>query len=135
MNKKEFIAYDGQKFSIEWYFGSNGKSQALDYYENLSVRERVKVLRLFKYIGDIGEIRDKTKFIFEGDKIYAFKPQPDRFLAFFWKDKKIIVTNAFRKKQRKLPGNEKISALKRMQDYDERMKIGVYYEETNTVYV
>lgn len=104
---REYIAYEGIRYTIEWYFDINSQSQALAYYKALTIEERAKVLRLFKRMGDAGE-KDTTKFNYEGDKIYAFKPKPDRFLCFFFKDKKIIVTNAFRKKQQKLPASEKI---------------------------
>jgi hypothetical protein len=36
-------------------------------------------------MGDFGEIKNKTKFNYEGDQIYAFKPQPnpiDFFVSF-----------------------------------------------------
>ena len=80
-------------------------------------------------MGDVGEIRDKTKFRNEGDKIYAFKPQPNRFLCFFTSGKKIIITNGFTKKARKLSAREKTRALKHMKDYLERTKKRTYYEE------
>ncbi|HDH98737.1 MAG TPA: hypothetical protein ENF70_06370, partial [Deltaproteobacteria bacterium] len=53
--------------------------------------------------------------------IFAFKPQPDRFLSFFFVGKKIVVTNGFRKKGQKLPQKEKVLALKRMKNYDSRV--------------
>jgi hypothetical protein len=126
--KKEYIAYEGQEFTVEWYHNSNGKSLVLDFYKALDVDDRIKLLRLFKRIGDGGEIRDKTKFNSEGDKIYAFKPQPFRFLCFFFDGKKIIVTNAFHKKQDKLPKNEKERALSIKIDYEARIKRGNYYD-------
>jgi hypothetical protein len=55
----------------------------------------------------MGKIRNETKFRNEEDGIYAFKPKPDRFLCFFFSGKKIIVTNAFEKRQDKLPLEEK----------------------------
>lgn len=73
-------------------------------------------------IGDLGQIRNKEKFRNEGDKIYAFKPQPHRFLCFFFEGRKIIM-----KKQQKLPSGEKERALRCMQDYQERVKKGIYY--------
>jgi hypothetical protein len=42
-------------------------------------------------MGEIGKIRDETKFWNEGDKIYAFKPQPHRFLSFFIEGRKILL--------------------------------------------
>lgn len=69
-------------------------------------------------LADFGIIYDKTKFRNEGDSIYAFKPQPDRYLCFFFTGKKVIVSNAFRKKTDKLPINEKDTALKNMAAYE-----------------
>lgn len=83
---------------------------------------------LLKRIGDFGKIMDKTKFTNEGDKIYAFKPQPDRFFCFFVQHQKIIITNAFCKKQQKLSPNEKEHALKYKDDFEMRIKKGTYYE-------
>ncbi len=127
---KEYIAYLGEKYTIEWYYNSRGKSSALEYYQSLSADERIKVLQLFKRMGDAGKIKDTTKFNNEGDRLYAFKPKPDRFLCFFYIGKKIIVTNAFRKKQPKLPKPEKDRALKFKNDYEIRVKQGDYYEQS-----
>lgn len=103
MIEKEYIAYKGGEFQIEWYYSPAGESQSLGYFSSLSQDDRRKVLMLFKIMGETGKIRDETKFRHVGDKIYAFKPQPHRFLSFFVEGKKIIVTNAFWKKQQKLP--------------------------------
>lgn len=83
-------------------------------------------------MGDQGKIFDQTKFRNEEDGIFAFKPQPDRYLCFFVKGKKIIVTNAFIKKTDKLPKGEKEQALKAKHSFKERMKQGDYYHEKET---
>lgn len=59
----------------------------------------------------------------------TFKPSPDRFLCFFVKGSKIIVTNAFEKKTDKLPPKEKSKALNYRFDYIERVKGGIYYDK------
>lgn len=124
---KEYIAYEGKCFTVEWYFDHKGYSQALEYYHSLPDGERIKLLKLFKRMGDGGEIKDHTKFTNEGDKVYAFKPQPERFLCFFYKDGKVIVTNAFRKKQQKIPKGEKDKAVKARDSYLKRTEAGNYY--------
>jgi hypothetical protein len=127
---KEYVAYKGEQFTVEWYYPPKSESQARQYYLELDAGDRIKVLKLFKMMGDIGKIRDETKFRNEGDKIYAFKPQPHRFLSFFVEGRKIIVTNAFWKKQDKLPSGEKDRALNCMKSYKERVKEGTYYEKS-----
>ncbi len=87
---REYIAFEGKEFTVEWYFNSENKSISLDYLESLNEREQIKLLRLIKLIGNVGVIHDKTKFRNEGDKIYAFKPQPYRFLCFFFEGKKLL---------------------------------------------
>jgi hypothetical protein len=86
------------------------------------------VLKLFKMMGDIGRISNTSKFRYEGDKIYAFKPRPHRFLSFFVAGRKVIVTNAFWKKRDKLPDSEKNRALLCMESYKERIRTNSYYE-------
>ena len=89
---------------------------------------QAKAFSLFKRMGDVGLIRDITKFRNEGDEVFAFKPQPERFLSFFQIGKKMIITNAFIKKADKLPKNEKMRALEARKDFLLRSKKGEYYE-------
>lgn len=96
--KTEYVIFNGSKFILEWYFNPKGSSDALEYFDSLNDDEQIKALGLFELMGNVGEIKNKTKFNFEGDEIYAFKPQPHRFLCFFFSGSKIIVTNAFHKK-------------------------------------
>ena len=126
---KQYVAYEGSEFTIEWYFTDKEKSPAHEYYEKQPVEKKRKLLNLFRLMGDFGKIHDKTKFRNEEDGVYAFKPQPDRYLCFFFRGKKIIVTNAFVKKTDKLPLSEKERALKSRENYEKRVKKGVYYEE------
>ncbi len=123
------IAYKGLKYTIEWYYSPKGKSQVFEYYIALTSLERRKVLMLFKRMGDFGKINDKTKFRNEGDKIYAFKSQPNRFLSFFIEGGKIVITNAFKKKSDKLPKNEKLKAMEYRIDYISRTEKETYYEK------
>jgi hypothetical protein len=95
---KEYIAYKGRAFQIEWYFSENGKSQPLAYAEELDQKDKKKLENLLRLMGEVGKIQGQDKFRNEGDQIFAFKPQPHRFLCFFIKGKKIIITNAFQKK-------------------------------------
>lgn len=119
MDEKTSLIYEGACFRIEWFYDQNGFSQAYEYFLKTSDVQKRKLLILIKKMGDFGEIFDKTKFNYEGDQIYVFKPQPDRYLCFFFKGKRIIVTNAFRKKTQKLPLAEKKRAMEIRKRYDE----------------
>jgi hypothetical protein len=126
---REFIAYEGRQFTIEWYYNAAGHSQALAYAEALSEADQKKLAALLTVVGDFGQLRNKQKFRHEGDKIFAFKPKPHRFLAFFFEGGKVIVTNAFTKKSEKLPPGEKTRALRCKNDYEQRVMGGTYYAE------
>ena len=117
MNKEDCVIYKGKFFQIEWYFDAEGKSQPYEYYESCDLSQKRKFLMLCQRMGDFGKINDITKFRNEGDGIFAFKPQPDRYLAFFKRGSKIIVTNAYRKAGDKMPKNEKNLAVKNREDY------------------
>ena len=127
----EYIAYQGDEYQIEFYFDEKGKSQAREYLTNMEASDAKKFAHLLQMMGDVGQIKNEQKFRNEGDKIYAFKPQPHRFLCFFVSGKKIIITNAFIKKQQKLPKSEKDRALNKKLDYETRNKKGTYYGQEN----
>jgi phage-related protein len=128
VHEDEIVIYQGSQFTIEWYFDERGVSLARNYYKSLVVERRVKFIKLVRLISETGKIFDITKFRNEGDQIFAFKPQPDRYLCFFIVGRKIIVTNGFEKKSQKLPQREKDMALKLKEDYERRIKKGAYYE-------
>lgn len=122
-----FVVYEGEKFTIEWYMDDRGKSPAKEYFEKLDFDRKKKFDYLIRCMADMGSIQNEEKFRHEGDQIYAFKPSPDRFLCFFFRGSKIIITNAFEKKARKLPVREKERALFYKEDYTKRVNGGTYY--------
>ncbi len=126
---KNFIAYAGPKFTIEWYYTENGKLPALEYFNSLDEDDRIKTLDLFKLMATEGKIYNQQKFRYEQDQIYAFKPKPHRFMCFFFVGQKIIITNGFVKKKDDLPAGEKARALKYQADYEKRFNTGKYYEK------
>lgn len=128
MKKKQFIIYEGPEYTLEWYWNENSKSPAREYFNELDNEQKLKAYKLFETMGAQGKIFNKEKFNYEEDKIYAFKPKPDRFLCFFFEGSKIIITNGFEKKSDKLPKNEKEKAVRYKNDYLKRVKGGSYYD-------
>lgn len=125
---KEFIVFQGTKFTIEWYFNENNKSEAFEYFEELTPDRKKKAFHLFKILGNAGKLFNEEKFRYEEDQIYAFKPTPDRFLCFFFDGSKIIITNAYEKKTKKMLPREKHKAVKAKDDYTIRNRRGTYYD-------
>ncbi len=126
--EKKFIAHEGERFTIEWYFDGRGKSVALEFYRELSQSQKEKLFYLFYMLADTGKIRNEEKFRYEGDQIYAFKVSPDRFLCFFYEGARVVITNAYTKKTDKMPSKEKQRAVKSKADYTKRYNEGSYYD-------
>jgi hypothetical protein len=49
-------------FTVEWYYDSDGYSQAFSYFESTSQAQKRKLLVLVKRIAEFGKIMDITKF-------------------------------------------------------------------------
>ena len=122
MDEQDCVVYIGEFYTIEWYFDYTGYSQAYEYFLETSDSQKRKFFILIKRMAEFGKISDITKFRNEDDGIYAFKPKPDRYLSFFMKGKKIIITNGFTKRAQKLPKNEKEKAMKYRSDYLSRFE-------------
>ncbi len=52
-------------FKLNGTTPQKGDSQALEYYLELDDKDRIRVLKLFKLMGDVGMIRDETGQAFE----------------------------------------------------------------------
>ena len=55
-HQEKLIAYRGKKFSLEWYFNTQEKSEALEYFTELTHERQKKVVHLFCLLGDMGKI-------------------------------------------------------------------------------
>jgi len=102
--KEDYIFYQGEKFQVEFYFTETGEMPAKEYLEQESLGVQVKLAALVKYIADHGILFNKTKFrkVDSKENIFEFKPLDHRFFSFFYKNRKIIITNAYRKKSQKV---------------------------------
>ena len=135
MNKsrsEEFIFYQGERFQVEFYFNQKGEMPAKEYFILADQQIKLKLAALVKQIADSGRLFDETKFrvVDKLEKIYEFKPKEERFFNFFYEGKKIIITNAYRKKGQKVDQRELDKAIKSKMDYVFRLKGGTYYENS-----
>ena len=128
--QEDYIFYAGEKFQIEFYFTEKEELPAKEYFDSSEHQVKVKLLALVTYIADNGRLFDETKFrlVDKKEKVYEFKPKEERFFNFFYEGKKIIITNAYRKKGQKVDPRELIRAINLKKDYESRVKRGDYYE-------
>jgi hypothetical protein len=128
--KEDYIFYKGEKFQVEFYFTETGEMPAKEYLGKESLEVQVKLAALVKYIADHGILFNRTKFrkVDSKENIFEFKPVDHRFFSFFYEGKKIIITNAYRKKSRKVSKGDLEKAKNVKKTYTNRLKEGVYYE-------
>lgn len=128
--QEEYVFYQGEKFQIEFYFNEKGELPAKEYFDAADRQVKIKLLALVKYMAEVGRLFDETKFrvVDKQEKIYEFKPMDERFFNSFYEGRKIIITNAYRKKGQKVDKRELDRAIALKKDYDLRVKGGVYYE-------
>ena len=126
----EYVFYQGEKFQVEFYFTEKGELPVKEYFDSSEHRVKVKLLALVKYMAENGRLFDETKFrvVDKKEKIYEFKPMQERFFNFFTEGRKIILTNAYRKKSQKVDSKELARAINIKRDYEVRTKGGTYYE-------
>ena len=128
---QEYVFYQGEKFRVEFYFTEDGELPAKKYFEEASLEAKVKLAALVKRMAEAGKIFDITKFrlVDPKERLYEFKPLNYRFFNFFYKGRKIIITNAYMKKSQKVDRKESQKARNIKKDYARRVKEGTYYEK------
>lgn len=116
---KNFLVYKGEHYSIYFHTEEAASSKVYDYFEECDPVTQASLLFLVKRMADIGVIYDETKFRLEDKKnrIYVFKPRQERFFCFFFIEKTIIITSAYRKKRQKLDVGELRKAIEIRNQY------------------
>ncbi len=133
--KRNCVLYSGRFYSAEWYYREDGGMPALEYYRELPIHDRVRLLQIIKHLCDApyGTILPVTLYRIEDreNKIYAFKPRDERFFSFTMEGARVIVTNAYRKHSQQMTKADLESlktAVRYRNDYLRRLKEGTYYE-------
>jgi hypothetical protein len=112
------IVYRGSRYQIEWAVTLNEQMPAADFFQELSDRDQAKMLALFRLIGETGRIHSSEHFRkVKGSKFFEFKHFQIRMLCFFTREKSIVITSGFRKKQNKIPNKEIARANKIMREH------------------
>lgn len=134
MKKYKYQIYKGNYFTVEFYQDCQNNIPALDYYKELTKEEKIRFFALIDKLANrvYGEILPVHIYRLEDreNSIYALKFGNNRYLNFTTLDKKIIITNGFKKKTQKLGKREKEAvnfAIKAKKDYLKRVKEENYY--------
>lgn len=102
------IAYPGQKFRIAFARTHSGASPAEEFFDQLSVSDKAKLMNLFRLLGDHGKHSNPEKFGDLGDSLYEFKSFQIRMPYAYaeYEAGLILITHGFTKKQDKAAKQE-----------------------------
>ena len=110
------IAHRGAVLTIAFALARSG-SPGRDFYEQCTDRNKARLLKLFKLLGDRGWINNDQKFKpIEGTKFFEFKDFQLR-MPCFRDGNTMVITHGFVKKQGPIPPTE-IKRAERIRDED-----------------
>jgi hypothetical protein len=134
-NQDDFVLYVGTTIRVEWYYMPNGRMPALEHFLALPQLDQERLLKIVEYLANapLGTRLARSVYRIEdaANKIYAFKPRDERYFNFITDERRIIITNAYRKHSQKM-GKVDVEKLKTAiayrRDYLQRVGNGTYYE-------
>ncbi|CAC9454740.1 hypothetical protein [uncultured Gammaproteobacteria bacterium] len=104
------------------FYRLNNKSPVEDFLDGLSPKEAQKVLWVLKLVEELEAVSSKYyKKLKNADDIIEVRislgSNSFRLLGFEYKDKFVVLTNGFKKKDQKVPKSEIDLAIKRKKEY------------------
>lgn len=135
---EEHLVYTGKTYKVEFCVRTDASLPAHESYEEeLSEDDKRRFFVIIGHFADspVGTIFPKSIYNIEDKKnaIYAFKPYQHRFFCFTTSDRRVILTNAYKKGAQKLTKKAKQAlktAIEMKKDYENRVKKGTYYEKS-----
>ena len=116
-------------FEIQFYKDKNGKSEIIDYLDDLKVKaltskdakiNREKILTYLKALAEYGTRIGNPIIKHIDGSIWELRPLKNRIFFFYWKDDKFVLLHHYIKKSQKAPVKEIDKARKNLKDFLER---------------
>lgn len=127
---EEYVFYRGKKLQVEFYFTDEGRMPAKELLERIAEQKvALKLAASVTWLADAGILYDERRYriIERKYRIYEFKTSTYRFFNFFSETGKLIITNGYMKKSKKVDRQELSRAIRLKIDYLERVERSVYY--------
>lgn len=119
---------DLERFEVIAYTKTDGTVPVNEFLYQLPEHMRAKALRELDLLAEYGNLLREPYSKYLGDGLFELRIKDgsdiSRILYFFFTGRRIILTNGFIKKSRKLPSGEKKLAKKYRQDYLKREELG-----------
>ncbi len=121
------VAVKGQRLTIEWAIDDRRRMPALEFYRELPLAERQRILALFKRLADTGDIASREHFKSlgkSGDNLWEFKRFQIRFLGDYRPGGRFVVALGLRKKTDELKRSDIEKASRILAEHDEQERKG-----------
>ena len=116
-------------FEIQFYKDTNGKSEIIDYLDELKIKaqtskdakiNREKILTYLMALAEYGTRIGNPIVKHIDGSIWELRPLRNRIFFFYWKDSKFVLIHYYIKKSQKTPTKEIDKARKNLKDFLER---------------
>lgn len=127
MSLVNHVAARGQKFTVEWATDKRGRMPALEFYAELSPKERQRMLALFRRLADHGDIASREHFKClgkSGDNLWEFKNFQLRFLGDYRIGGRFVIALGLRKKKDDHSDSDIKKASRILAEHDARAREG-----------
>jgi phage-related protein len=97
------LVYEGPKFKLAFARERSGACPGAQFFDQLNLSDKAKLMALFKYAADHADFRNTEKFGDLGNGLFEFKSFQIRMPFAYAKNERklILITHGFVKKSRK----------------------------------
>jgi len=107
-------------WQIQFYEDHRGKTPALEYINNLSTRDKVKVSNILRLLEEFGTSLTMPHARHIEGKLWELRPGDNRLFYCLHNGKQFVILHGFRKKTMQTPEKEIQTALRRMNELLEK---------------
>jgi phage-related protein len=125
------LAFDGRLFKIAFARDRSGVSLAEQFFDELDLADKAKLIQLFRILGDHGKTSNREKFGDLGNGIFEFKSFQIRmpFTYATYERGLVVITHGFRKKRNDAPPAEIEKAKRIIQEDAAASKVRVITDQ------
>lgn len=104
---ERITAYQGVKFTVAFARLKSGESPGAEFFDELTLADKARLMHLFRLIADHGAIANPEKFGNLGGGLYEFKSYRIRMPFAYARERGLILaTHGFYKQRQRAPKEE-----------------------------